>query len=57
MDYVRRSTSARRLVDPKRLVYDLALIKDGTPHGAICNVIIHQYELAKDIGDLRWIDC
>lgn len=51
-----RSTSARRLVDPKRLVYDLALINDGTPHSAICDVIIHQYKLVKDFGELRWIE-
>lgn len=56
MNYVKRSTSARRLVDPKRLVYDLALRNDGTPHSAICNVLIHQYKLAKDFRDIRWIE-
>lgn len=56
IDYVKRSISAGRLVDPKKLVYDLALLNDGTSHSAICEVIIHQYKLAKDFGDLRWIE-
>lgn len=56
MEYVWRSTLARRLVDPKRLVYDLALLINGTSHSAICDIIIQQYEMAKDIGDLRWIE-
>lgn len=53
MDYVRRNTSARKLIDPKKLVYDLALINDGTPHCAMCDAIVQQYQLAKDFGDLR----
>lgn len=53
IDYVKISISAGRLVDPKKLVYDLALLNDGTSHSAICEVIIHQYKLAKDFGDLR----
>lgn len=56
MEYVRRRTSARKLVDPKRIVYDLVLIYDGTPHSVICYVIIHQYKLANNFGDLRWIE-
>lgn len=56
IDYVKRSISAGRLVDPKKLVYDLSLLNDGTSHSAICEVIIHQYKLAKDFGDLRWIE-
>lgn len=43
IDYVKRSISAGRLMDPKNLVYDLALLNDGTSHSAICEVIIHQY--------------
>lgn len=56
MEYVRRSTSTRRLVDPKRLVYDLAPLNDGTSHSVICDIIIQQYKLAKDFGDLKWIE-
>lgn len=56
MEYVRKSTSARRLLDPKRQVYDLVLLNDGTSHRAICDILIQQYKLAKDFGDLRWID-
>lgn len=44
VDYVRRNTSTRRLVDPERLVHDLAHLNDGTPHSTICNLILHQYE-------------
>lgn len=32
---VKRNMSARRLVNPKRLVYDLALINNGTPHSVM----------------------
>lgn len=56
MEYVRRNTSARRLVDTKRLVYGLALLNDGTSHSTICDITIQQYKLAKDFGDLRWIE-
>lgn len=56
VDYVRRNTSTRRLVDPERLVHDLAHLNDGTPHSTICNLILHQYELARDVGDWRWIE-
>lgn len=43
-------------MDPKRLDYDLALLNVGTSHSAICDIIIQQYQLAKDFGDLRWIE-
>lgn len=56
VDYVRRNTSTRRLVDPERLVHGLANLNNGTPHRTICNVILHQYELARDVGDWRWIE-
>lgn len=56
VDYVRRNTSTRRLVDPERLVHGLANLNDGTPHRTICSVILHQYELARDVGDWRWIE-
>lgn len=56
VDYVRRNTSTRRLVDPERLVHGLANLNNGTPHRTICNVILHQYEVARDVGDWRWIE-
>lgn len=37
----------RRLVDPKRLVYDLALHNDGTSHSTICDMIMYWNKLAK----------
>ncbi|XP_062609823.1 uncharacterized protein LOC134271630 [Saccostrea cucullata] len=54
--FVRRKTANRSLVDPKKLVYDLALLNDGTPHHTICDVIVEQYRLARDEGDSRWIE-
>lgn len=41
--HVKRSISAGRLVYPKKLIYDIALLNDRTSHSAICEVIIHQY--------------
>lgn len=56
IETVRKKCTTGRLVDPKKLVYDLAFLNDGTSHSAICEVIIHQYKLTKDFGDLRWIE-
>lgn len=50
MEYVRRSTSTRRLLDPKRLVYDLALHNDGTSHSTICDMITYWNKLAKYVS-------
>lgn len=56
LDFVRRKTSLRSLVDPRTFVYDLGLISDGTSHTTICEVLKGQYRLAKDLGDSRWIE-
>lgn len=56
LNHVRRSTSSRRLIEPTRLVYDLALLSDGTSHRDICDAILDQYRLARDEYDVRWIE-
>lgn len=54
LNYVRRSTSSGRLIEPIRLVYDLALLSDGTYH--ICDAILDQCRLIRDEYDVRWIE-
>lgn len=56
LNYVRRSTSPRRLIEPTRLVYDLALLSDGTSQRDICDAILDQYSLTRDQFDVRWIE-
>lgn len=56
LDFVKRKTSSRNLVDPRTFVYDPGLLSDGTSHTAICEVLTEQYRLAKDLGDSRWIE-
>lgn len=41
IETVRKKCTTGRLVDPKKLVYDLAFLNDGPSHSAICEVIIH----------------
>uniref|UniRef100_A0A8W8P0W3 Uncharacterized protein n=1 Tax=Magallana gigas TaxID=29159 RepID=A0A8W8P0W3_MAGGI len=40
LDFVRKKTSLKSLVDPRTFVYDLVLLSDGTSHTAICEVLI-----------------
>ncbi|XP_065923785.1 uncharacterized protein [Magallana gigas] len=56
LDFVRRKTSLRSLVDPRTFVYDLGLLSDETSHATIWEVLKGQYRLAKDLGDSRWIE-
>lgn len=56
LNYVRRSTSPRRLIEPTRLVYELALLSDGTSQRDICDAILDQYSLTRDQFNVRWIE-
>lgn len=49
--YVRRVTSLVRLIQPTRLVYDLALLSDGTSHRDVCDAFLDQYRWARDEYD------
>uniref|UniRef100_K1PTX7 Uncharacterized protein n=1 Tax=Magallana gigas TaxID=29159 RepID=K1PTX7_MAGGI len=56
LNYVRRSTTSERLIEPTRLVHDLAQLRDGTFHRDMFDAILDQYRLARDEYDVRLIE-
>lgn len=54
LNYV--NTSSGRLIEPNRLVYNLALLSDATSHRHICDAILDQYRLPRDEYAVRWIE-